>query len=94
MPPEAVPARAPHVVFASLDGETVLYHLERAQPALLNVTAAAVWAAIDGRRTVGEISSMLAADFGSEHQVVAAGVEATLAALLEVGLIVHAERCS
>jgi hypothetical protein len=86
--PDSVLAPAAHVLVAHLDGEAVLYDLVSARPALLNVTAAAVWAALDGERTVGEIVSLLAVEFGSDPATVAGGVESTLLALLERGLVV------
>lgn len=86
--PDAVLSPAGHVLVAYFGDEAVLYDLVSARPALLNFTAAAVWAALDGVRTVDEISSMLAAEFGSDRATVAVGVETTLATLIERGLVV------
>lgn len=87
MSPDGVPSRARHVLFAYLDDEAVLYDPDSRRPALLNVTAAAVWAAVDGSRTAGEIAALLAVEFGGDPSVVAAGVESTLATLADLGLV-------
>lgn len=60
VPDDTVPQRAEGVLTAFLDGEAVLYLVDQARPVLLNTTAAAVWAAIDGTATVAEIATLLA----------------------------------
>lgn len=87
LPMDSVPARVPRVLSATLDDETVLYDVASGRPALLNITAAAVWAELDGRRTVEEIVTLLADRFASSREVVAAGVVETLSVLVDRGLV-------
>lgn len=75
----AVPAPAAHVSTAIFDGETVLYDAVRCRPILLNVSAAAVWAAVDGRRTLAEVAAVVAERFGATTAELAADVAATVA---------------
>ena len=81
------PVPAGHVSVSYLDGEAVLYDADRTRPVLLNSTAAAVWAALDGTRTVDEIAAELAVRFGAEPQQVAADVDAAVARFDELGLL-------
>jgi hypothetical protein len=85
----SVPSRAPHVEIAHLDGEAVLYDTERVRPVLLNSTAAAVWAALDGLRSPAEIGADLAIQFNAEPSQVAADVAAALASFDELGLLFY-----
>ena len=85
--PDRVPVPLPHVCAAYIDDEAVLYDVARARPVLLNVTASAVWAAIDGERTVAEITSMLAELYGADEPTVRPGVTSTLVSFDELGLL-------
>jgi hypothetical protein len=49
-------ARSDGIVVEHLDGETLVYDLERDRAHLLNPTAAAVFALCDGRMTVAELA--------------------------------------
>ena len=82
-----VPVPAAHVSAEPFDGETVLYDTIGFRPVLLNVSAAAVWAAIDGRRTVAEIALRVASQFGAEPAVVLADVSATVDHFGRLGLL-------
>jgi len=84
---QTVPVPALHVSVSYVDGEAVLYDAELTRPVLLNSTAAAVWAALDGRRTVAEIAARLAVRFGAEPQQVAADVAAAIVKFDELGLL-------
>ena len=77
-PLQWVPAPAPGVCAAVLDDQAVLYDVGSARPVLLNITASAVWAELDGRRTVGQIADDLARRFGADPTTVAADVLAAL----------------
>jgi len=61
-----VPVPASGVCSAFLDGEAVLYDLADRRAVLLNTTAAAVWAAVDGLANVGEIVAELCSLFAAE----------------------------
>ena len=82
-----MPVHAQHVAVSYLDEEAVLYDEKHARPVLLNSTAAVVWAALDGLRTVEEIAAELAVQFGAERQRVAADVAAAIASFDELGLL-------
>ena len=68
-PMEWVPAAAGGICVAVLDDQAVLYDTDSARPVLLNITASAVWAEIDGQRTVAQISGELARRFGAADRV-------------------------
>jgi len=84
---QRVPVPAQHVAVSYLDGEAVLYDSELIRPVLLNSTAAMVWAALDGVRTVEEVATELSVRFGAEPQQVAADVAAAIASFDELGLL-------
>jgi hypothetical protein len=86
-PMEWVPAAAGGICVAVLDDQAVLYDTGSARPVLLNITASAVWAEIDGQRTVAQISDELARRFGAEPTTVAADVLAALASFQRLGLL-------
>ncbi|MDO8362946.1 MAG: HPr-rel-A system PqqD family peptide chaperone [Actinomycetota bacterium] len=81
------PQQAAHVCAAFLDDEVVLYDVHRARPLLLNATAAAVWAAIDGARTADAIAADLAQRFEADPRHVRDDVAATLLQFAELGLL-------
>ena len=72
---------------AEFEGETVLYDAAVCRPVLLNVSAAAVWATIDGRRSVAEIAASVAAAFGADPAAVMPDVTATVARFEALGLL-------
>jgi len=84
---QRVPVPAQHVAVSYLDGEAVLYDAELIRPLLLNSTAAMVWAALDGVRTVEDVAAELSVRFGAEPQQVSADVAAVIARFDELGLI-------
>ncbi|MEQ1703965.1 MAG: PqqD family protein [Ilumatobacteraceae bacterium] len=88
---EGVPAPAAHVVTATFVGETVLYDSINCRPILLNVSAAAVWALLDGRRTLMEIVAAVAEGFGAAPALVEADVAATVARFHHLGLLATAD---
>ena len=84
---QRVPVPAQHVAVSYLDGEAVLYDAHLIRPVLLNSTAAMVWTALDGMRTVAEVATELAVQFGAEPQQVAADVAVAIASFDELGLL-------
>ena len=78
---------APGVCTAFLDDEAVLYLVPQAHSALLNPTAAAVWAAIDGETSVAGIVGVLAETFHTRPAAVRADVDRVLRHLLELGAL-------
>ena len=83
---ETVPRRAESVLTAFLDGEAVLYLVDEARPVLLNTTAAAVWAAIDGTATVAEIAALLADLYETDPAAVRDDVKSAVQRLRELRL--------
>jgi len=82
-----VPVAAPHVSAALFDDAAVLYDADTARPVLLNVSAAAVWSAIDGVRTVADIVALLAVRFGADAAAIEADVSATVVRLRDLCLL-------
>jgi Coenzyme PQQ synthesis protein D (PqqD) len=83
-----VPRPADHVSTSYLDDEAVLYDAVQHRPVLLNHTAAVVWAAVDGERTVSEITDEVATHFGINQSEVSAGVQSAIEQFLELALFV------
>ena len=89
LPPGFVAALAAHVGVAEFDVETVLYDAESARPLLLNVSAAAVWAAIDGTRTMAAIAAVVAEQFGVEPGSLYADVALAITRFADLGLLAN-----
>lgn len=83
-----VPASVAHVSTATFEGETVLYDSVRCRPFLLNVSAAAVWGMVDGTRTLAEIVTAVAAQFGADPALVEPDVRAAVADFTALELLV------
>lgn len=90
--PSFVPVPATHVESAEFEGETVLYDTIACRPVLLNVSAAAVWAALDGRRSMAEVVAAVADEFGAAVAAVAPDVTGTVAHFVSLGLVVAPPR--
>ena len=82
-----VPARSPAVHTVEIDGEAVL--LDQAAERLhhLNVTAALVWACLDGRSTVGQIAADLGDELGVPVDTVLADTMVVMRRLSDEGLL-------
>lgn len=90
--PHTVPVPADDVRAEYLDQEAVLYDVRQARPVLLNVSASAVWAALDGVASVTQIAEVLAARFGADVDAVRRDVVAAVSAFAELGLLAVASR--
>lgn len=75
------------------EGRVAMIDLDRlaAPPMVLEGTAAAIWAAIDGRRTVAEVVDLVAEEYALAADDIRTDVEAFLADLAERGLVQPAE---
>lgn len=71
-----------------LDGSTGLYDESGQRLIVLNTTATAVWSRCDGHLDVAGIAAELAAAHAVDPAVVRADVEATVAQLAVLGLVV------
>ena len=76
-----IPVPSPHVYGVTVEGEAVL--LDEASDRLhhLNVSAALVWACLDGHTTVEALVREIGVELGKPHDVVLAGTLAVLADL-------------
>jgi len=84
--------RSPAVHAAELDGETVVYDPARRRLHLLNSSATAIWAALDGVTTCQELVPALAEAFAVDPDVLHDQVDHVLGTLSEEGLIQAAGR--
>lgn len=75
------------VIFRQVGKDSVVYSPVSDRTAWLNASAAAVLERCDGRRTMREIASALAAVFAGEERDVLAGVEATVNDLTAQGFL-------
>ena len=78
-------ARRSNLVIRDLPGEVVVYDRDRHQAHCLNRTAALVFQNANGRRTVSELASLVAAECG--HETSEQIVRLTLETLAEAGLL-------
>lgn len=81
----ATPSPQVHAEF--LDDQAVLYDATSARPVLLNLTASAVWAALDGRSSAAQVAADLAAHFRADADTVRRDVMAALRTFAELGLV-------
>ena len=58
-------ARKESLIVKELDGETLIYDMERDKAHCLNSTAALVWKNCDGQRTVSQLRELIEKDAGS-----------------------------
>lgn len=82
-----VPVPAPGVQTAYLDGEAVLYDVERHQPLLLNPTGSAAWMLLDGELSVRQLIDELSEIFDVPAEVIAEEVTAVVVRFGELGLL-------
>lgn len=78
---EDVPVPAADACIADFDDGAVLYSPSTQRSVLLNVTAAAVWHAVDGRRAVADLTAHLVAHYGGDPRTVSDDVDSSLSAL-------------
>jgi hypothetical protein len=78
-------ARTHDLVVKSLGDETLVYDVARHRAHSLNASAAALWRACDGRRSVATLATAVRAETG--HSVTDAAVEYGLAALNRARLL-------
>jgi hypothetical protein len=84
------PRLSPGRQFAVVDGQVVLYDPVAIVSHVLNPSAAAVWAAVDGHREVAEIIDVLEADTGVERSVLDPDVRRTLARFVDSHVVTFA----
>lgn len=90
--PHTVVGPSAHVHAEFLDDQAVLYDVSNARPVLLNVSASAVWAALDGTTSVEHIAALLATRFGADPDTVLRDVTAAVRSFDELGLVIVVPR--
>ena len=73
------PRRADGYRLTQLKDETLLFHPGRATVTYLNDSASMIWQLCDGRRTAGEIATLLAEAYPEQATTISEDVAATLA---------------
>ncbi len=73
--------------FAVVDGQVVLYDPARIRSHVLNASAATVWAAVDGQRTVAQIIDVLEADTGVDRATLGPDVRHALGGFVESRIV-------
>ena len=82
-----VSVRTERFLVEELDGEVLLYDLDRHEAHCLNETAGIVWRACDGTRSVAELAALLPASL--EQPAAEEVVRSTLHELGQLGLLVQ-----
>lgn len=75
------------VVSRLVDGEAVLVHPQQAKIRVLNAVGARVWELVDGRRSLGDISQVIVAEFDIELSRAQSDVLAFCADLVQAGVL-------
>lgn len=63
---DTVPQKEDNFVETEIDGERIVMHVENGEFFVFNVTSDAIWSAIDGRASLGDICKTLAENFETE----------------------------
>lgn len=82
-----VPARGESVQWREFGSEAILLDPVTGQFAQVNNSGVAIWACIDGRRTVEEIARQIAADFEADPTDVVADIQAFIGDLIDKRLL-------
>ena len=81
------PLRKPDYRLEMIDGEILLYHLDRTQILYCNQTASMIWNLCDGKLTVTEMITLLQDAYPEAGEVVATDVQATLQTFIDSGAV-------
>ena len=73
-----IPTPIEHFQAERLDDDVLLYHPELAKTIRLNHTASIIWSLCDGKRTIDQITTLLAASFPDDEGRILNDVEAAL----------------
>ena len=84
----ALTKRSDRFTEADIDQEIVVMRLDNGEFFSLSGTSAAIWRLIDGERDRASLISLLAEEFEGDEAVIAADVDAFLAQLREMALLV------
>lgn len=84
---DRIPRRSPTVVSRQLDDEAVLVHPVQGKVRVLNPVGARVWELVDGQRTLGAISRVIASEFVADLARVEIDVPAFCEDLAQRGVL-------
>lgn len=84
---ELIPFPRSGVELADMEGEGVLYSYEKETMVHLNKSAAVIWRLCDGKRTVKEITELIADAFPDAADQVVIDVSETLARFQKEGVL-------
>lgn len=82
-----VPVTKPTVNAVELDGETVLLEHTTGAMHLLNPVGTAVWASLDGSRTIDDLVAIISDEAAADPATVRRDVTAFLRELMRAGLL-------
>jgi len=71
---DSVPAREPAVVSKQIGGEAVLVHPVQGMIRVLNPVGARVWELADGKRSIGALATLIAAEYDAPLELVEADI--------------------
>ena len=82
-----IPTPIDHFLAERIDDDILLYHPGLSKSIRLNETASIIWHLCDDKRTIGQITTLLAASFPDEEHRILEDVEATLQRFAHEGAI-------
>jgi hypothetical protein len=85
---DLVPKPVAGVEMEMLEGEILLYHLQRERAVYLNPTGAVIWGLCDGKRSVSEIVRLIGDTYPDAVATLQEDVRTTLEKLQESGVLV------
>lgn len=87
MSPALIPTPREHFQTERVDDDILLYHPGVSKTIRLNETASIIWKLCDGERTIGEITTLIAASFPDDAHRILEDVQAALQRFADEGAI-------
>ncbi len=87
MKQSAKPKQKPGYHLEMIDGELLLYHLDKSKILYCNQTASLIWHLCDGQQTIGEIITLISEAYPDAAETMAADVKETIQRFLGAGCI-------
>ena len=81
------PAKFPQIASRVVDGESVIINLTTQESLVLNPVGSHIWGALDGRKTVGEIASLVASRFNISSEIALQDTVEFLTEIRQAGII-------
>lgn len=89
---DAYPIPVSNVVGRIMDDEAVLVLPDKGQVKVLNEVGARIWSLIDGKRSVGELASMICEEYEVDGDLAEADTIEFVADLIDRGIATLSER--